>query len=142
MATNMIAGRTYARAWMIALGVVLVLLGVLGFVVAHPLGAPAKGTPTLNLEGGELWVHLVLGVAFLGIAFGVKDEGMLNTLTVATAIVFILVGVVGFVMPKIGVWHVGTLDNVTHVLVGAVTAAAWWMSKDAAPGPTMGRPAM
>lgn len=134
VATNMVMGKSYARAWLIVLGVVLLLLGVLGFVTPSIAGA--------TLNGGEMWLHLVLGVVTLGVAFGVKEDAMLNTIAMAFGVVYLLVGVVGFVMPTIGSWSVGVVDNVLHLLVGVVTLGAWWMSKDVAMGGSAGRPAM
>lgn len=134
MATNMVMGKSYARAWLIVLGAVLLLLGVLGFVTPSIAGA--------TLDGGGMWLHLVLGVVTLGAAFGVKEDAIVNTITMAFGILYLLVGVVGFAMPTIGPWNVGVVDNVLHLLTGAVTLGAWWMSKDVAMGGSAGRPAM
>lgn len=143
MATNLIAGRTYARMWLTVLGAVLLLLGVLGFLAPHLL--------RLHLEEGEMAIHFILGIVTLAVAFGVKDEPMLNNITITFAVIYILVGIVGFVLPEVAgenargiadLWHVSAVDNVVHLLVGAVTAAAWWMSRETAPGAMAGRPTM
>ncbi|HLE95752.1 MAG TPA: hypothetical protein VI997_00145 [Candidatus Thermoplasmatota archaeon] len=122
------------RTWFYILGAVLVLLGVVGSLgISHPIAAG------LHLEGGEMWVHYVLGIATIGIAFAVKDTRALVNIAYVFAAVYVLVGLVGFVMPAIGIWHVAILDNITHILVGVVNGVVGWYASERAPGGTTAR---
>lgn len=130
-----------AKTWFYILGAALLLLALLGtFGIGHPLGgsAPPSGVSTaepsgpVHLDGGELAVHWILGIATLGIAFFVKDAKALNGIAWAFAGVYVLVGVVGFVANVIGPWHVGTGDNVLHIVLGIASGAVAWATRDAA----------
>lgn len=124
------------KTWFIVLGAVLLLFAVLGtFGVGHPLGGAgpvgtAAPTGPIHLDGGETAVHGLLGLATLGIAFLVKERRMLTTIAWVFGAVYVLVGVVGFVMPVVGPWHLGVGDNVLHLVVGLANFGVAWASRD------------
>ena len=118
-----------ARIWLTVLGVTLVLAAILGLIGAvvdllHPL--------TFHIERGEDWAHWALAILTLGLAFGVKDDGLLATLTIAYGAVYVLIGLLGFFVDTLGPWHVGLADNILHLVLGAITLAAGAMSRGAA----------
>ncbi|HVL47906.1 MAG TPA: hypothetical protein VM889_05060 [Candidatus Thermoplasmatota archaeon] len=136
MTEKTIMGKTVVRAWLTALGAVLILLGVLGLV---PQFTGEPHTIPIHLEEGEMVLHWVLGIVTLGIAFGIRDEAMARNLANILGVAFVVVGLGGFVAPDIGVWHVGVVDNVLHIVVGAVTLAVAMMNRDAMTQPRGGQ---
>lgn len=126
METRTMGDRTPARIWLMILGFTLLLLAVLG------LFAPVVDmlhNLRLNIEAGEDAVHWVLAIATLGLAYGVKDDRLLAQLTIGYGVVYLLVGVFGFIVPEVGFWHVQVTDNILHLVLGAVTIGAGMASR-------------
>ena len=99
------------------LGVVLLLVGILGFThVLDSLGAHiGPGHPAHNA------VHLVSGVIALYFGFA-GTLGGAKTFCLVFGLVYLLLGIVGLVMPD--PWHIGPLmlgkvDHGIHLIVGA-----------------------
>lgn len=124
------ARRSPARLWMTVLGIVLVLTAILGMT---PLYKTLHGL-MFHIEGGEMWLHWVLAVLTLGLAFGVKDDVLLGRLTIAYGAVYVLVGVLGFFVDTLGIWHVALGDDLLHLALGLVSIGAGMAS--ARPGRT------
>lgn len=114
--------REYARA----LGVVLLLVGLGELVLAEPLML------------AFLDVHLSKGVAYLltggllaYLGFGQTDEGLARIAVGAFGGVFLLVGLLGFVLPPLlglaGRGY-GVLDNIIHLLIGVLSLAVAFAS--------------
>lgn len=119
------AVRSPARTWLMVLGWVLVAIAILGLLqpavdLMHKL--------TFHIEEGEDVVHWLLAVVTLGLAYGVKDQRVLATLTIVYGAVYLLVGLAGFFVgtpdaPVAG-WHVGPADNLLHLALGVITVGA------------------
>ena len=118
-----------ARIWLTILGFTLVAVAILGLV------GPAVDLlhrMAFHIEAGEDWLHWGLAALTLGLAFGVRDDGLLATLAMAYGAVYVLVGILGFFVDTIGPWHVGLADNVLHLALGAVTIGAGALSRSGA----------
>ncbi|MEK6985248.1 MAG: hypothetical protein AABX89_02560 [Candidatus Thermoplasmatota archaeon] len=114
--------------WLKILGVVLTLTAILGFI---PALVDVMHNLTINIEGGELVLHMILAGLTFGLAFGVKDDAVLATLTIVYGAVYLLVGVFGFAVSSIGdLWHVGLGDNLLHLALGGVTLVAGMASRN------------
>lgn len=102
-------------------GVVLVLLGVLGFVgVIGPTPDKSVLGDAWWFDNGENWAHLVLGVVALGAGF-LLAENFQKLLVRVLGIVAVLVGLYSLV---IGPSFLGSnlenpLDTILHLAVGA-----------------------
>jgi len=100
-------------------GVVLLVLGILGYLVEKPLGDLLWLTPNENL------VHTVLGVVAL-IAAGAPLPAMARKwLVIIVGLVALYFGVWGFVVASVpplnyyGVANLEFLDNIIHIVVAA-----------------------
>lgn len=106
-------------------GIILVLVGVLGFFLIGP-------TPEQSIFGEAWWfdnpenvAHLVLGVVALVVAYTVKDAATQKWLTMIVGIVALLVGIYGFVSPTLlGATLESPADNILHLVIGAWGIAA------------------
>lgn len=122
--------RSPARMWLMILGFVLLAVAILGLI---PAAADVMHDFGFHIEGGEDWVHWALAILTLGVAFGMKDEGMLANFTIAYGIVYLLVGALGFFVDTIGSWHVALGDNLLHLALGLVTLGAGIATRRQAP---------
>jgi hypothetical protein len=113
--------RTYAQA----VGVVLLALGAAGLVLGDQL------VGLLNIEIIEDVVHLAIGAVLAYIGFGMRNNATARMVAGVIGISLLLVGVVGFVDPKLfGLLpNVGYtwLDNVVHLALGALGAYVGFM---------------
>lgn len=120
------------RGFLTVGGVVLVLLGLLGFVgVIGP-------TPEQSLFGATWWfdnaeniAHTVLGVVALAVVYTMKDASLQKWLTVAVGALALVVGLynlTGEVMVA-GATLENPADMVLHLAVGVWGLYAGFMSK-------------
>ncbi len=105
--------REYAQA----IGVVLILLGAIEVVLGDLL---LLGVFNIYIPKGM--AHLLAGGLLIYLGFGQTDEGLARTAVVALGGVYLLVGVLGFVLPAYGYGMVG---NVIHILVGILNLAVY-----------------
>lgn len=101
------------------LGVNLLLLGVVGSVLVAQ--SPLLGL--LNIDILENIVHLATGAAFAYVGFAMRDNGGARMIVRVLGIVYVAVGVIGFVAPTLLdlLQHPYTIvDNVIHLTVGAI----------------------
>lgn len=139
--SNNVANRTKTpvRTWLTILGVTLLAIALLG------LFTPVVDffhNFTINIEGGEDVLHWVLGFATLGLAFGLKDDRILNKVAIAYGAVYVVLGLIGFVSPNLAgpAWHVGLGDNLLHIVLGGITIATAVASREHANRRVVGRP--
>ena len=119
--------RQYAQV----VGVVLLLLGVVGFLLVSQ--SPLLGL--LNIDMMENIVHLLTGAAMAYVGFAMRDNATARMVVGAIGVVYLLVGVIGFVDPRL----FGLLtnpytivDNVIHLALGALGVYIGFMtSRDA-----------
>ena len=117
--------RQYAQV----IGVVLILTGLLGLV----LGDQAL-LGLLNIDLVEDLVHIVSGVLLAYVGFGQRDSGVARTAVGGLGVVYLLVGLLGFVAPTLGglLPHGYSLfDNLFHLALGALNIAiSWFITRD------------
>lgn len=105
------------------LGVILLLVGVLGFThVLDPLGAHLS--PAHNL------VHIVSGVLALYFGFAGSLSGAKGFCTIF-GLVYLLLGIVGLAKGNlnIGPLMLGKVDHGIHLIVGALFLAGGLLTK-------------
>jgi len=111
----------YARIYAQIIGVVLLLVGVvLGDQVW--LGI-------LNIDIVEDIVHLITGGLLAYVGFGRTDPAVTRTVVGVLGIVYLVVGVLGFVVPMMfGLIPNGytVFDNLLHLALGVLGIALAW----------------
>src|SRR5215210_1896020 len=114
--------REYARA----LGVVLVLIGVVGLVLGE------RALPgVMNVVIPKGLAHLLMGGLLACVGFVQTDEELARTAVVALGAVYLLVGVLGFVLPTLlGPQPYGYSmgENAVHLVVGLLSLAVAFVS--------------
>jgi hypothetical protein len=114
------AVRTYAQI----LGVVLLLIGVVGLVLGERLFLGI-----LNIDIVEDIVHLLTGGLLAYVGFGRVDEGAARTLVGVLGVVYLVVGILGFIVPTMfGLLPDGytVFDNLLHLALGVLSIAVAW----------------
>jgi hypothetical protein len=114
----------YARTYAQILGVVLLVIGVVGLVVGNEV---VLGI--LNTDIVEDIVHLITGGLLAYVGFGRVDQALIRTVVGVLGIIYLVVGVLGFVVPMIFglIPHGYTLfDNLLHLALGIVSIALAW----------------
>jgi len=92
-------------------GLVLLLLGIIGFINPHAFG-------WFHLDTTHNVIHVVVGLLGLLAASG---EGYAFRFSQMTGLLFMLMAVLGFFTKDLfGLMHVGLTDNVLHFIVGAI----------------------
>jgi hypothetical protein len=114
----------YARTYAQILGVVLLVIGVVGLVLGNQtlLGI-------LNTDIFEDIVHLITGGLLAYVGFGRVEQALIRTVVGVLGIIYLVVGVLGFVVPMIFglIPHGYTLfDNLLHLALGIVSIALAW----------------
>lgn len=100
-------------------GIVLVLVGVLGFFLIGPTPDASTFGAAWWFDNGENWAHLVLGVVALIAAYGLKSDSAMKNLV-------ILVGVLGLFFAVYNIFSTDFLganlenpaDLILHLAVG------------------------
>ncbi len=102
-------------------GVVLLLIGVLGLL----LGERAL-LGILNIDIVEDIVHLLTGGILVYVGFGQRNEEIARTVVGALGAIYLLVGVLGFIIPMLfGLLPHGysVVDNLIHLALGVLSLA-------------------
>jgi hypothetical protein len=97
-------------------GVVILLLGVIGLIAGEGYLAGF-----LNIDIAEDIVHLATGGLMAFVGFGQKDNALARMVVGVLGAVYLLVGIVGFISPKLFniLQHdYTTADNIVHLLLG------------------------
>lgn len=105
-----------ARLFAQVVGVVLLLLGVVGLLLGDTL---LLGI--LNIDIVEDIIHLLTGAIFAYVGFGQRDEGLAKSVVGVLGIVYLLVGILGFIVPMMfGLIPSGytIFDNIVHLAIG------------------------
>ena len=114
----------YARTYAQILGVVLLLIGVVGLVVGNEVVLGILNTDIL-----EDIVHLITGGLLAYVGFGRVDQALIRTVVGVLGIIYLVVGVLGFVVPMIFglIPHGYTLfDNLLHLALGILSIVLAW----------------
>ncbi len=112
-----------------ALAIAFLLPGVLGFV-PNPVIGPDSLFVTNTMHN---LVHLVTAVLFF--VMSLQSAGAARRFTQVFGIVYLLVGVLGFIVlggseegMLLGVIHINQLDNFLHIGLGAVICVAGFLT--------------
>ncbi len=119
--------RLYAQV----LGVVLLLIGVLGLILGDRvlLGI-------LNIDVVEDIVHLLTGGLLAYVGFGRPDAALARNLVGGLGVVYLLVGVLGFIIPTLfGLIPSGytVFDNLLHLALGVLSLVVAFALPDETP---------
>lgn len=115
-----------ARYWMILSGVILVVVGVLGFF-SNPLVGPTGLVATDNLQN---IVHILTGLLALGLVYWLRDD--IGTATIAFGILYLAVFVLTVISPTLfGLFtvEVNAIDHVIHIGLAIVSLALGYMAR-------------
>jgi hypothetical protein len=115
-----------ARVYAQIVGVVLLLLGVLGLLLGDGL---LLGL--VNIDIVEDIIHLITGGLLAYVGFGQRDEGVARTVVAVLSVVYVLVGLLGFIVPDmLGLLQHGYMvgDNLIHLLLGILGLVAVFAS--------------
>lgn len=118
--------RTYAGV----VGVVVILIGVVGLLAGEE---PLLGL--VNIDIVEDIVHLLTGGLLAYVGFGQRDEGLARGVVGGLGVVYLLVGVLGFVAPMLlGLLPHGysIVDNIIHLTLGVAGIAVAFASRGGA----------
>ena len=114
----------YARIYAQIIGVVLLLVGVVGLVLGDQVWLGL-----LNVDIFEDIVHLITGGLLAYLGFGRTDLALTRTVVGVLGIIYLVVGVLGFVVPMIfGLIPHGytAFDNLLHLALGISGIAVAW----------------
>lgn len=116
-----------AKTLAIVLGIVVILVGLLGFV-ANPIVGDS-GMFMTNAATDVLYI--ILGLILVGVALWATAQSALWLKIVG--VVYLLVAVLGFVMssPLLGVFAVNMMTTWLHVVLGVVLLVVGFMGKGA-----------
>ena len=109
----------YARMYAQILGVVLILVGILGLILG---GGLLLGI--LNIDIAEDIVHILTGGILAYVGFGQADEGLVRNVVGALGIIYLVVGVLGFILPMLfGLIPSGytVFDDLLHLVLGVLS---------------------
>lgn len=101
---------------LLVFGIVLLVVGVLGFV-----NQPVLGIFEVNTLHNI--IHILTGG--LALFFATQNEPQIELFGKAFTVVYALVALTGFIMPDgnvLGLMHVNTADNLLHILITAFFA--------------------
>ena len=118
--------RTYAGV----VGVVIILIGVVGLLAGEQ---PLLGL--VNIDIVEDIIHLLTGGLLAYVGFGQRDEGLARNVVGGLGVVYLLVGVFGFVIPMLfGLLPHGysIVDNIIHLALGVAGIAVAFSSQGGA----------
>ena len=114
----------YARIYAQVIGVVLLLVGVVGLVLGNQIWLGL-----LNVDILEDIVHLITGGLLAYVGFGRTDLTLTRTVVGVLGVIYLVVGVLGFVVPMIfGLIPHGytVFDNLLHLALGVLSIALAW----------------
>ena len=106
--------RTYAKV----VGVVVLLVGVVGLIMGDPEG----GLLGFNIDITEDIVHLASGGLLAYVGFS-GAEAQTRSVVMAVGVVYLLVGILGFVLPELfGLLptDLDVQDNILHLVLGGL----------------------
>ena len=115
-----------ARSWLYLSGVILIVVGILGFF-SNPLVGPDGFVATDNPHN---IVHILTGVLALGLAYAMRDD--IGMATLVFGALYLVVFVVTVVSPTLfGVFSVpvNVVDHVIHIGLAIVSLGLGYMAR-------------
>ena len=130
--------RTLAQLYVAALGTVLVLVGIIGFLVEPSFGVgdgAERGTLILfDINGWHNVVHLLSGIVGLAMA---GTAAKARVFAIGYGVVYVLVTILGFAVGDGGLLlsliPINTADNVLHLAIALTGIAVGLASPVSAP---------
>ena len=118
--------RTYAQI----LGIVLILVGIVGLLLGDGL---LLGI--LNIDVVEDIVHILTGGLLAYVGFSRLDLGAARSVVAAFGVVYLLVGILGFILPNVfglipSAYTV--FDNLLHLVLGVLSLVIVFTQPDTA----------
>ncbi len=99
-------------------GIVLVIVGVLGFFLVGPTEDDLFGS-TWWFDSGENWAHIVLGIVALALGYGSKNESFQRNVTILVGVLGIFFAVYNlFSTNFLGANLESPLDLILHLVIG------------------------
>lgn len=126
-----------AKWWIAVAGVVLVLVGVLGFV-PNPLVGSADGA-LVPTDGLHNIVHLATGLLALYIAFGLSGMSLVNGV-IGFGILYVVIFLAVLISPTLfGLFSVAAnvVLHVIHAALAVVSLAVGYMARGSMPAEVM-----
>lgn len=105
------------QTWAKVIGIVLLLVGILGFVMDSPLLGLFEVNTLHNI------VHLVLGAIFAWAGFSASAP--VKKVNTWLGVIYLLVGIVGFFALQ-DLLALNTADNYLHIVIGLVSILIGW----------------
>lgn len=129
--------RTPAQLYALTFGVVLLAVGILGFVAdsSFGTGSNVQGSDFIIFEvnGWHNLVHIASGALLLAVA-GRHDVA--RNVVLAFGAVYVLVFILGLVMdPILGIIPINGPDNILHLLLALSAIGAGLASRDTTAAP-------
>lgn len=121
-----------ARSWMAVAGIVLVAVGLLGFIPNPLVGGADSLLPT---DAVHNIVHVATGALALFIAFGLRGENQVNA-TIGFGVLYLVVFVAVLVSPNLfGLFQVpaNAVLHVIHAALAVVSLAVGYMARGRTP---------
>ncbi len=107
------------RGWATIIGIVLLLVGLVGFWMNPVLG-------WFDVNNTHNVVHLLTGAIFLWA--GLAKKAPVKPVNQWLGVIYILVGIVGF-FGVLTFLAVNAADNWLHLVIGVVSAGIGWFAK-------------
>ncbi len=109
-------------------GVVLLLVGVVGGLLGDGLLGGL-----LNIDFAEDVIHIVTGGILAFVGFGRDEANIRNIIVGVVGVVYLLVGLLGFIFPPPYFGAIASsytvVDNLIHLALGALALAAVFLSR-------------
>ena len=121
-----------ARSWMAVAGIVLVAVGLLGFIPNPLVGRADSLVPT---DAVHNIVHLATGALALYIAFGLRGERQVNA-TIGFGVLYLVIFLAVLVSPNLfGLFQVRANEvlHLIHVALAVVSLAVGFMARGRTP---------
>ncbi len=101
--------------WAKIIGIILILVGVVGFFVGDNLLG-------FDINSAHNVVHIITGIIFAWAGFAGSGAKVVNTWL---GVIYVVVGIVGF-FNVLGFLNVNVADNWLHLIIGVVSAGIGW----------------
>ncbi len=124
MARQNAAGPNIVRQYARVIGVVVIVIGVVGLLLGSD-----RLFGLFNIDLVEDIIHLATGGLMLYVGFALRANMLARNLVGGLGVVYLLVGLLGFIVPKLfGLLPTGynLADNLLHLALGLLGIAIGW----------------